>query len=148
MSQPNPSKTIVTRTEGYTYAARVWALCVVQGPLSVAPCQTLIVRIRIKQSTPLKGPHVLTSQQGALLLLLHAAGGAAAASPRGRCRDIVHGVRAAGAVCVRHHRARGGSARCAPAAARAPRGDARSDGGEAEGEHKPIAELIDQFNRQ
>jgi hypothetical protein len=34
----------VTRTEGYTHAANVWALSVVQVPFSVAPCQTLIVR--------------------------------------------------------------------------------------------------------
>jgi hypothetical protein len=31
--------TIVARTEGYTYAAKVWALTLVQGPFSVAPCQ-------------------------------------------------------------------------------------------------------------
>jgi hypothetical protein len=37
----NPSNTIVARTERYTYAAKVlWALCVVQGPFSVAPCPT------------------------------------------------------------------------------------------------------------
>jgi hypothetical protein len=34
----------VARTEGYTYAAKVWAMCLVQGPFSVAPCQTLIDR--------------------------------------------------------------------------------------------------------
>ena len=38
---------IVARTEGYTYAAKVWALCLVQAPFSVAPCQTLIVRFAI-----------------------------------------------------------------------------------------------------
>jgi hypothetical protein len=38
---PNPSDSSVACTEGYTYAARVWALCVAQGRLSVAPpCQT------------------------------------------------------------------------------------------------------------
>jgi hypothetical protein len=42
--QPNPSNTIVARTEGYTHAANVWALCLVQGPISVAPCQTLTLR--------------------------------------------------------------------------------------------------------
>jgi hypothetical protein len=29
-------------TEGYTYAANVWGLSLVQGPISVAPCQTLM----------------------------------------------------------------------------------------------------------
>ena len=33
-----------TRTEGYAYAAKVWELSIVQGPLSVAPCQTLALR--------------------------------------------------------------------------------------------------------
>jgi hypothetical protein len=42
---PNPSYPTVARTEGYTYAAKVWALCLVQGPFSVAPCQTLIARL-------------------------------------------------------------------------------------------------------
>jgi hypothetical protein len=32
---------IVARTEGYTYAAKVWALTVVQGRFSVALCETL-----------------------------------------------------------------------------------------------------------
>jgi tRNA-binding EMAP/Myf-like protein len=36
---PNRPNTLVARTEGYTYAAKVWALCLVQGPFSVAPCQ-------------------------------------------------------------------------------------------------------------
>jgi hypothetical protein len=34
--------TIVTRTEGNTYDVTVWDLSLVQGPFSVAPCQTLI----------------------------------------------------------------------------------------------------------
>jgi hypothetical protein len=34
----------VARTEGYTYAARVWDLSVVHGPFSVAPRQTLTRR--------------------------------------------------------------------------------------------------------
>ena len=38
--------TIVARTEGYTFAAKVWALSIVQRPVSVAPCETLIVTIR------------------------------------------------------------------------------------------------------
>jgi hypothetical protein len=37
---PNPSYTIVALTEGYTYAANVWALSLVQGRFSVSagPC--------------------------------------------------------------------------------------------------------------
>jgi hypothetical protein len=34
----------VARTEGYTYDANVWDVSLVQGPFSVAPCQTLMVR--------------------------------------------------------------------------------------------------------
>jgi hypothetical protein len=41
---PIPLTRIVARTEGYTYAAKVWDLSIVQGPFSVAPCQTLFVR--------------------------------------------------------------------------------------------------------
>jgi hypothetical protein len=41
---PNPSYTIVTRTEGYTCDAKVWDLSIVQGPFSVAPCQTVALR--------------------------------------------------------------------------------------------------------
>jgi hypothetical protein len=33
----NPSNMIAARVESYTHAAKVWALCVVQGPFSVAP---------------------------------------------------------------------------------------------------------------
>jgi hypothetical protein len=36
--------TIVARTEGYTRGANVWDLFIVQGPFSIAPCQTLAVR--------------------------------------------------------------------------------------------------------
>jgi hypothetical protein len=32
--------TIVDRSHMYTHAAKVWALSIVQGPFSVAPCQT------------------------------------------------------------------------------------------------------------
>ena len=32
--------TIAARTEGYTYAAKVWDLSIVQRPFPVAPCQT------------------------------------------------------------------------------------------------------------
>ena len=33
---PYPFNMMVARTEGYTYAAKVWALSLVQGPFSVA----------------------------------------------------------------------------------------------------------------
>jgi hypothetical protein len=35
---------IVRRTEGYAYDAKLWDLCIVQGPFSVAPCQSLSLR--------------------------------------------------------------------------------------------------------
>jgi hypothetical protein len=38
---PIPLDTIVARTEGYTYAAKVCDLSIVHGPCSVAPCETL-----------------------------------------------------------------------------------------------------------
>jgi hypothetical protein len=41
---PNPSYMIVARTKGLTYAAKVWALSIVQGNFAVAPRQTLLVR--------------------------------------------------------------------------------------------------------
>jgi hypothetical protein len=41
---PYPFNMMVARTEGYTYAVKVWALSLVQGSFSVAPCQTLVVR--------------------------------------------------------------------------------------------------------
>jgi hypothetical protein len=36
--------TMVPRTGGYTYAAKVWDSSIVQGSFSVAPCQTLALR--------------------------------------------------------------------------------------------------------
>jgi hypothetical protein len=42
----HPSDTIELRAEGYTYAATVWALSVVQRPFSVAPCQTQQITVR------------------------------------------------------------------------------------------------------
>ena len=39
-----PTQSNVARTGGYTLDANKWALCLVQGPFSVAPCQTLIDR--------------------------------------------------------------------------------------------------------
>jgi hypothetical protein len=44
LTRPIPLSTIVARTHMYTLAANVWDLSLVQGPFSVAPCQTLIVR--------------------------------------------------------------------------------------------------------
>jgi hypothetical protein len=41
---PIPLTGIVVHTEGYTHAAKVWDLSIVQGPFSVAPCQTLTLR--------------------------------------------------------------------------------------------------------
>jgi hypothetical protein len=38
--------TIVARTHMYTYAAKLWASSLVQGPISVAPCQSLYITIR------------------------------------------------------------------------------------------------------
>jgi hypothetical protein len=70
--------TMVPRTGGYAYAAKVWDLSIIQGPVSVAPCQTrsrfatfaslhvgkLFVyrpglcqcRFRIRLDTPVLGP--------------------------------------------------------------------------------------------
>jgi hypothetical protein len=36
---PIPLYTIVARTEGYTYAAKFWALSIVQGPIFYHPCR-------------------------------------------------------------------------------------------------------------
>jgi hypothetical protein len=36
--------TMVVRTGSYTYDASVWDVSIVQGPFSVAPCQTLTLR--------------------------------------------------------------------------------------------------------
>jgi hypothetical protein len=38
--------TMVPRTGGYTHDVGVWDVCIIQGPFSVAPCQTLGVTIR------------------------------------------------------------------------------------------------------
>jgi hypothetical protein len=43
---PSSLYTFVARNHMYTYDADVWDLSIVQGPFSVAPCQTLIVTIR------------------------------------------------------------------------------------------------------
>jgi hypothetical protein len=39
---PNPFNTIVTRIEGHTFAVKVWALSLVQGPFL---CRTKTLRI-------------------------------------------------------------------------------------------------------
>jgi hypothetical protein len=39
-----PLYTIVARSHVYTHAAKFWDLCIVQGPFSTAPCQTLALR--------------------------------------------------------------------------------------------------------
>jgi hypothetical protein len=41
---PSSIATVVPRTEGYTYDARVWDLSIVQGPFSIAPWQTFALR--------------------------------------------------------------------------------------------------------
>jgi hypothetical protein len=41
---PISLNTTVARTEGYTTDAEVWDLSIVQGPFSVASCQTLALR--------------------------------------------------------------------------------------------------------
>jgi hypothetical protein len=40
-----PSTRLFPRTLSCTYAAKVWDLCIVQRPFSVAPCQTLALRL-------------------------------------------------------------------------------------------------------
>ena len=47
----NPSDTNVPRTEDHTHETQLWALSIVQGPFSVAPWQTLIVRFATKHSS-------------------------------------------------------------------------------------------------
>jgi UDP-glucose 4-epimerase len=41
------ARTIVARTEGCTYAAKVWDSSLVQAPFSVAPCHALAFRFAI-----------------------------------------------------------------------------------------------------
>jgi hypothetical protein len=60
---------IVARTEGYTHAAKVWDLSIVQGPFSVAPCQTLIVRFVNFDRCREVGSTATTNQTGALMTL-------------------------------------------------------------------------------
>jgi hypothetical protein len=45
---PNPSNTSVACIEGYTFTTNVWALCLVQGPFSVAPVPNPTRPIRIQ----------------------------------------------------------------------------------------------------
>jgi hypothetical protein len=52
-------RTMVPRTECYTCDAKVWDLSIVQGPFSVAPCQTLGLALPIRISfAPLCGRRV------------------------------------------------------------------------------------------
>ena len=44
VSRRLPIPLSISPTKGYTYAPKVWDLSIVQGPFSVAPCQTLFVR--------------------------------------------------------------------------------------------------------
>jgi hypothetical protein len=63
---PIPLCTIVARTEGYTCAANVWDLSLVQGPFSVAPCETLALRFAFFPSlyVPQRAPPKLSSHRG------------------------------------------------------------------------------------
>ena len=52
---PISLSTSVALTEGCTYAAKVWAVFLVQGPFSVAPCQTLLkVQVNSRTHVPQK----------------------------------------------------------------------------------------------
>jgi hypothetical protein len=42
---------MVPRTGGYVYDVGVWDLSIIQGPFSVAPCQTLTLRFATFSST-------------------------------------------------------------------------------------------------
>ena len=42
--------TLVARTGGYAYDVGVWDLSIIQGPFSVAPCQTLTLRFATSSS--------------------------------------------------------------------------------------------------
>ena len=61
--RPPISFSRIARSEGYTNAANVWAVSLVQGPFSVAPCANLCVTIRHRgmpstKNTPLHSSHV------------------------------------------------------------------------------------------
>jgi hypothetical protein len=60
--RPPISFSRIARSEGYTNAANVWAVSLVQGPFSVAPCQTLPRPIRL--FTSLYGGAVCVSAPG------------------------------------------------------------------------------------
>jgi hypothetical protein len=98
-TRPNPTNTVVARTEGYTY---VWALRIVQASFSVAPCQTLIVR---NTSTQIAERHSSTHAEGTG----GAVGSGAAATPCG-CSSI---PRTLTLTYSGHHIRRGGGGRCA-----------------------------------
>jgi hypothetical protein len=52
-ARPIAAHTFVVRTEGYTYAAKVRALSVVQGPFAAAPCQAPTDRFASNESLTL-----------------------------------------------------------------------------------------------
>jgi hypothetical protein len=59
--------TIVARTHMCTYAAKVWDFSIVQGPFSVAPCQTLTLRFgKFCICTPSAPTHSLTPLNSAV----------------------------------------------------------------------------------
>jgi hypothetical protein len=63
--------TIVARTHmQYTYAAKVWDLSIVQGPFSVAPCQTLALRYAFFDRCNVIVPSLSLSLSLSLLLAL------------------------------------------------------------------------------
>jgi 3'-phosphoadenosine 5'-phosphosulfate (PAPS) 3'-phosphatase len=69
----------VARTHMYTYAAKVWDLSLVQGPVSVAPCETLALRFATFAS--------LCSQE---MFYATKGGGAFLASPRHEQPVAIH----------------------------------------------------------
>jgi hypothetical protein len=51
LTRPISLYTTVARTHLYTYAAKVRDLSIVQGPVSVAPCQTLQLRFQYRRKS-------------------------------------------------------------------------------------------------
>jgi hypothetical protein len=109
---PNSLNTIAARTHMYTYAAKVWALPIIQGPFSVAPCRTLSVTIRncfiavlhsasqCVHPAPNADPNLNSGRQAVRVRVplrrgQHARCGAGAHVLRGA--DAAHGLRAAAA---------------------------------------------------
>jgi hypothetical protein len=63
---PIPLYTMVPRTGGYTYAVGVWDLSIIQGPFSVAPCQTLTLRFATCSSRCVRAGFVQTCERTSL----------------------------------------------------------------------------------